>query len=350
MESKKLFFAFIAVLLLLSGCNQPERQSTPTPTQTPTVPPVEEAIKISDESDFGKVIAWNSSLLERAKKCDFEKYASIAEKMSGSIVPGKQKSELEPYFRKAMSCVPSFEKKAVLASEGKYKVSYYLVASKDCPSEELKKQFVQSGSLKDFDGKVVEVDLNSRNAVLPAMPESAVSLASNWKEYNLQLEKQMKTSKDWFMKTYNLSETEFESLMDCAMPAGFAMFLYVLDLQSEIGVDEITCNSMNYDFSVKDEKLSAGADRVSITLINGTGKEISVNSAVGAGDFSGTGTIEGSPVQANETFTISGINAPKAGSIFGNGKITVSFSYEGLTEDFNVLCSGRIAREANNSG
>jgi hypothetical protein len=123
-------------------------------------------------------------------------------------------------------------KKSEKIGEGKYKVTYYFTPSKDCESENLKEQVIESGSLKNFNNQSVEVDLATKEAKLPDVTEFAS--VSTWKEYNEQLDKQLKDSKDQFEQTYNISGEEYEAFLDCGMPGGFAMYLYVLDFQSEV--------------------------------------------------------------------------------------------------------------------
>jgi len=89
-------------------------------------------------------------------------------------------------------------------------------------------------------------------------------------------------------------------------------------------------------------KSTAGANGVDLSLQNGTGQTVIINSATGEGDFSGAGVVTGSPAAANGTFTLTNMTAPAVGSSFDDGAVTVNVTYASLTTDFNVVCSGTV--------
>jgi len=104
----------------------------------------------------------------------------------------------------------------------------------------------------------------------------------------------------------------------------------------------VNCTSKSNNFIVKASAVSAGANGVDLSLQNGTGQTVIINSATGEGDFSGAGVVTGSPAAANGTFTLTNMTAPAVGSSFDDGAVTVNVTYASLTTDFNVVCSGTV--------
>jgi len=104
----------------------------------------------------------------------------------------------------------------------------------------------------------------------------------------------------------------------------------------------VTCTSKSNNFIVKAAAISAGTDGVDISIQNGTGQAVTVNSAAGSSTFTGVGTVAGSPAAANGTFTVSDIDAPAAGTSFDDGAITINVTYASLTTDINIVCAGTV--------
>lgn len=138
-----------------------------------------------------------------------------------------------------------------------------------------------------------------------------------------------------------------QSALEYLMTYGWALIviaivigiLWYVTSTATVGV---SCVSKNTNFKVNAAIISAGANGVNLTLQNGTSYQVTVNSATGMGDFSGAGTVTGSPVAANDTFQLTGMTAPAPGTSFDNGAVQVNVTYAGLTADFNVICSGKV--------
>ncbi|MEM0359861.1 MAG: hypothetical protein QXK06_00810 [Candidatus Diapherotrites archaeon] len=118
----------------------------------------------------------------------------------------------------------------------------------------------------------------------------------------------------------------------------FGVFWYV----TSSATGGVNCKSESRGFAVRAFAVLAGSRGVMITLQNGTGSDVIVNSVIGSGDFRGVGEVSVSPVAANQTFKIMGIDAPERGTKFGNGRVTVNVTSKDLTYDFDVVCSGQV--------
>ncbi len=187
-------------IVLVSGCAEEAGSS-------------ENAIKLADESAFGKYAVSYGDMLERGNNCDFNMLVSTLEKSMEQlgrlrVMTEEEKDSLEPHFDNVKQCWPSFEKKVEKIGGNKYRVTYSIESTSDC--KELVEQLISANHIHN---QAVLVDLKTKEVEMPDAP----AIINSWETAYEQLETSTKETEETFGE-------DAESMIDCSMIGDFAMF------------------------------------------------------------------------------------------------------------------------------
>ena len=148
-----------------------------------------------------------------------------------------------------------------------------------------------------------------------------------------------------------MMERRGQSALEYLMTYGWALIVIaivigVLIYVTSTGTGGVTCQSQSSGMVLKEWAVAAGTNGVGITLQNATGGVITPVSAAGSGaflDVLAVGVFNKSSVPKNDTFTVTGLTAPAAGSTFSNGYIDINYTTAGaLNARATVYCAGTL--------
>ncbi|MEM0360708.1 MAG: hypothetical protein QXK06_05220 [Candidatus Diapherotrites archaeon] len=183
-----------------------------------------EAIAFADETAFGKVALFYEDLFVEAKKCDFEKFVSFAEKHSGVAVTEEDKDEMRPYFESASKCIPSLSKKAEKKADWKFDVLYSIKVPASCDDNTIA-GFLDANKL-GIESVSLKVDLKEKKAELPPLPEDSVF--SSWQEELEKIETELKNAEE-------LGGKDTKAVLGCSLTGSMAMYKYFMDALDGMG-------------------------------------------------------------------------------------------------------------------
>lgn len=147
-------------------------------------------------------------------------------------------------------------------------------------------------------------------------------------------------------------DNKAQSALEYLMTYGWALIVIAIVIGVLIFVTSgstggVACQSQSTDIIVKEKAVRAGAGGVGLTLMNATGGTIGVTQAItatGTSQFTGSGTVTpDNNVPKNETFTVTGIDAPAQGTTLSNATVTVNYVTQGgLPAAATIICNGTI--------
>lgn len=122
-----------------------------------------------------------------------------------------------------------------------------------------------------------------------------------------------------------------------------AIVIGILILVTSGATGGVTCQSQSIGIQVTEWAVKAGNAGVGVTLRNATGGEITSVDGVGSGQFTGNATVSDTTVSKNNTFTVTAIDAPVAGTPLSTAYIDVDYTTNGdLDATARIICSGTV--------
>lgn len=147
-------------------------------------------------------------------------------------------------------------------------------------------------------------------------------------------------------------DNKAQSALEYLMTYGWALIVIAIVIGVLIFVTSgatggVACQSQTQAIQVTEWAVKAGNDGVGMTLRNATGGTIGVTQAItaaGSNGFTGAGTVTlDNNVVKNQTFTVTAIDAPAAGTTLSNATVTVTYVTQGgLPANATIVCNGTV--------
>ncbi|MCX6804302.1 MAG: hypothetical protein NTY48_07105 [Candidatus Diapherotrites archaeon] len=138
-----------------------------------------------------------------------------------------------------------------------------------------------------------------------------------------------------------------QSALEYLMTYGWALIVIAIVIGVLIFVTSgatggVTCQSKSTSLQLTEWSVKAGTSGIGFTLRNATGGTITPTGAVGPLSDTNAAALVATVANAS-TFTVTGLNAPAAGTNLSNSSTTVSYvTAGGLPASATIVCNGTL--------
>jgi len=144
-------------------------------------------------------------------------------------------------------------------------------------------------------------------------------------------------------------DNKAQSALEYLMTYGWALIVIaivigVLIFVTGSATGGVTCQSQSQALQLTEWSISSGTDGVGLTLRNATGGTITdINAATDGVKFTDTNSVVATSVTKSNTFTVTGLNGPTAGTVQDAWVLVTYRTAGGLTGNAKIICSGTVA-------